>query len=100
MLPRFCRFKRRRAKNIGGIAQLVERLVRNEKARGSNPLTSSLRSRRRGERRLSRRSFSEGGHVYLATSPRRATTRQASKRIGAWESLARPATTGLLAKSE
>ena len=26
----------------GGIAQLVERLVRNEKARGSNPLTSSL----------------------------------------------------------
>jgi hypothetical protein len=24
----------------GGIAQLVERLVRNEKARGSNPLTS------------------------------------------------------------
>ena len=30
-------------KSIGGIAQLVERLVRNEKARGSNPLTSSLR---------------------------------------------------------
>src|SRR6476661_8576513 len=26
--------------NDGGIAQLVERLVRNEKARGSNPLTS------------------------------------------------------------
>ena len=25
----------------GGIAQLVERLVRNEKARGSNPLTSN-----------------------------------------------------------
>jgi hypothetical protein len=25
---------------LGGIAQLVERLVRNEKARGSNPLTS------------------------------------------------------------
>jgi hypothetical protein len=25
----------------GGIAQLVERLVRNEKARGSNPLTST-----------------------------------------------------------
>ena len=25
----------------GGIAQLAERLVRNEKARGSNPLTSS-----------------------------------------------------------
>ena len=45
----------------GGIAQLVERLVRNEKARGSNPLTSSLRSPRSGERRLSRRSFSEGG---------------------------------------
>jgi hypothetical protein len=29
--------------SFGGIAQLVERLVRNEKARGSNPLTSSLR---------------------------------------------------------
>ena len=28
----------------GGIAQLVERLVRNEKARGSNPLTSSPES--------------------------------------------------------
>ena len=28
----------------GGIAQLVERLVRNEKARGSNPLTSKLES--------------------------------------------------------
>ena len=28
------------APNFGGIAQLVERLVRNEKARGSNPLTS------------------------------------------------------------
>jgi hypothetical protein len=26
----------------GGIAQLVERLVRNEKARGSNPLTSKM----------------------------------------------------------
>jgi hypothetical protein len=30
----------------GGIAQLVERLVRNEKARGSNPLTSKSRRRR------------------------------------------------------
>ena len=29
-------------KSFGGIAQLVERLVRNEKARGSNPLTSSF----------------------------------------------------------
>ena len=37
-------------KHFGGIAQLVERLVRNEKARGSNPLTSSLRSCRRRER--------------------------------------------------
>jgi hypothetical protein len=31
-------------KSYGGIAQLVERLVRNEKARGSNPLTSSPES--------------------------------------------------------
>ena len=30
----------------GGIAQLVERLVRNEKVRGSNPLTSSPESSR------------------------------------------------------
>jgi hypothetical protein len=30
-----------RPQNVGGIAQLVERLVRNEKARGSNPLTST-----------------------------------------------------------
>jgi hypothetical protein len=28
--------------NHGGLAQLVERLVRNEKARGSNPLTSTI----------------------------------------------------------
>jgi hypothetical protein len=34
----------------GGIAQLVERLVRNEKARGSNPLTSSLRLERSEKR--------------------------------------------------
>src|SRR5436309_1817661 len=34
------RVKCRRSKNDGGIAQLVERLVRNEKVRGSNPLTS------------------------------------------------------------
>ena len=26
---------------VGGIAQLVERFVRNEEARGSNPLTST-----------------------------------------------------------
>ena len=30
-----------RLKDFGGIAQLVERLVRNEKVRGSNPLTST-----------------------------------------------------------
>ncbi len=66
------------ARHRGGIAQLVERLVRNEKARGSNPLTSSLRSRRRRERGLSRRSLGEGGHVYLAPRARRATTRQAN----------------------
>jgi hypothetical protein len=31
----------------GGIAQLVERFVRNEEARGSNPLTSTLPARER-----------------------------------------------------
>jgi hypothetical protein len=57
-------------KSFGGIAQLVERLVRNEKARGSNPLTSSLRSRRQRERRLSRRSSSEGGHLLTSIHQR------------------------------
>src|SRR5580704_10558467 len=33
--------------DCGGIAQLVERLVRNEKVRGSNPLTSTPRNRAR-----------------------------------------------------
>ncbi len=64
--------------SFGGIAQLVERLVRNEKVRGSNPLTSSLRSHRRGERGLSRRSLGEGGPLFVFTAPtQRATTRQA-----------------------
>ncbi len=45
----------------GGIAQLVERQLCKLEVRGSNPLASSLRSRRGGERRLSRRSFRGGG---------------------------------------
>src|SRR6266446_5112935 len=48
--------------SIGGIAQLVERQLCKLEVRGSNPLASSLRSRRREERRLSRRSLGEGGH--------------------------------------
>jgi hypothetical protein len=35
-----------RVKEFGGIAQLVERLVRNEKVRGSNPLTSKISRQR------------------------------------------------------
>ena len=46
---------------IWGIAQLVERVVRNDEAWGSNPHTSSLRSQGSAKRRLSRRSLSEGG---------------------------------------
>ena len=46
---------------FGGIAQLVERVVRNDEAWGSNPHTSSLRSQGSAKRRLSRRSLSEGG---------------------------------------
>jgi hypothetical protein len=34
-------FRHDNCHSFGGIAQLVERLVRNEKVRGSNPLTSS-----------------------------------------------------------
>jgi putative endonuclease len=48
----------------GGIAQLVERQLCKLEVRGSNPLASSLRSRRRGERRLSRRSLGVGGHLF------------------------------------
>ena len=48
----------------GGIAQLVERQLCKLEVRGSNPLASSLRSRRRAERRLSRRSLGEGGHLF------------------------------------
>ncbi len=33
----------------GGIAQLVERVVRNDEARGSNPLTSKMPQRYRSE---------------------------------------------------
>ena len=52
-------------KNLpGGIAQLVERQLCKLEVRGSNPLASSLRSRRRREHRLSPRSLGEGGHVF------------------------------------
>ena len=48
----------------GGIAQLVERQLCKLEVRGSNPLASSLRSRRRGERKPSRRSLGEGGPFF------------------------------------
>ncbi len=47
--------------SCGGIAQLVERQLCKLEVRGSNPLASSLRSRRREWRRLSRRSLGKGG---------------------------------------
>jgi hypothetical protein len=50
--------------SCGGIAQLVERQLCKLEVRGSNPLASSLRSRRRRERGLSRRSLGEGGRVF------------------------------------
>ena len=43
---------------------MVERQLCKLEVRGSNPLASSLRSRRRGEQRLSRRSLGEGGHLF------------------------------------
>ena len=50
----------------GVLAQLVERLVRNEKVRGSNPLGStSLRLERSGKRRLPRRSEAKAGQALL-----------------------------------
>ena len=42
----FCVLNSGERAGYGGIAQLVERLVRNEKARGSNPLTSNPESSR------------------------------------------------------
>jgi hypothetical protein len=44
----------------GGIAQLVERLVRNEKVRGSNPLTSTPYPNRARPRYRSRPRFTLG----------------------------------------
>jgi hypothetical protein len=60
-------FENRQSKfeiSCGGIAQLVERQLCKLEVRGSNPLASSLRSRRTEERRLSRRSLGEGGRLF------------------------------------
>jgi hypothetical protein len=57
-----------RLKDLGGIAQLVERLVRNEKVRGSTPLTSKSRKLSG----LSRRNSLEANIFVL---PQRASTR-------------------------
>src|ERR1043166_2874417 len=43
------------------VSSVVEHLVYTEEVGGSKPSPPSLRSQRSGERRLSRRSFSEGG---------------------------------------
>ena len=62
----------------GGIAQLVERQLCKLEVRGSNPLASSVRLRRRSERRLSRRSLWRRRTSFdLAQFLARATTRQA-----------------------
>src|SRR5882724_11903074 len=63
---------------VGGIAQLVERQLCKLEVRGSNPLASSLRSRRREERRLARRSPGEGGR-FSACSISRARYDSASQ---------------------
>ena len=47
----------------GGIAQLVERQLCKLEVRGSNPLASSLRLRRRSERDCRAVAFGEGGHL-------------------------------------
>ena len=60
---------------------MVERLVRNEKVRGSTPLGStSLRSERSVERRLPRRNEVKAELKFFGPT-RRATTRQASWRL-------------------
>ena len=70
----------------GGIAQLVERQLCKLDVRGSNPLASSLRSRRRGERRLSRRSLwrrrtvSPWSHEIARASTRQASSRRRGER--------------------
>ena len=52
-------------KHFGGIAQLVERLVRNEKARGSNPLTSNSKG---FARVLYRRSGQANNFIFNVTA--------------------------------
>jgi hypothetical protein len=54
---------------FGGIAQLVERQLCKLEVRGSNPLASSLRSQRSGERRLSRRRSPRRPKADLFTLP-------------------------------
>src|ERR1700694_2755357 len=49
----------------GAVSSVVERLVYTERVGGSKPSPPSLRSQRQRERRLSRRSFSEGGPLVL-----------------------------------
>lgn len=71
----------------GVVAQLVERLVRNEKVSGSIPLSStSLRRCAASAGRPSRtaakaalRSFSEGGHFLFSYAPRRGFGWQANQ---------------------
>ena len=62
--------------NFGGIAQLVERFVRNEEARGSNPLTSSPESLRDCRDVPSGRSFSEDGSLLSRRSAAKADGRR------------------------
>src|SRR5882724_7920721 len=80
---------------VGGIAQLVERQLCKLEVRGSNPLASSLRSRRREERRLSRRSLGEGGLFYfrfaiadLSRCARTASRNKIENRQSTFENLA------------
>jgi putative endonuclease len=49
------------AKDFRAVSSVVERLVYTERVGGSKPSPPSLRSQRNGERRLSRRRFSEAG---------------------------------------
>src|SRR5437868_4973565 len=67
------------------VSSVVEHLVYTERVGGSKPSPPSLRSQRGGERRLSRRSPATAGRKddlfhLLATSTRRASTRQANQR--------------------
>ncbi len=64
----------------GGIAQLVERFVRNEEARGSNPLTSTILAARRRQTASEPRRGAQGDENFSSTASRPSTPQKSMGR--------------------